>query len=221
MKKIPLKDITDNHLIEMARLATQLLKADFKIVKRNRDLIHIEFFSSGDNSIYHVGFSTDHATLNVNHKFLESEHDKFEIFKINIGEIYTSSLKKIPYIAVVDFLRSKNYDIPQYFKEETFSKDQTIDFGRYILQIANRVNKKNNPLQEPLNEKTGEDLLDYLFNKWIKPDDEESNTQMCTSEKPIDDLITLLEDEVISTFDLAVDKPEVVIKMKSLIKKLK
>lgn len=54
------------------------------------------------------------------------------------------------------------------FEEELGIVENPIkSFGRFILQITNRVIKKNSKLT-PLDNKTGEELLDDLFNDWLK-----------------------------------------------------
>lgn len=48
---------------------------------------------------------------------------------------------------------------------KTYSSEEMISFGEYLMKLSNQVIKKNTNL-EPLDSKTGSKLVNDLFEKW-------------------------------------------------------
>lgn len=105
-----LSNITDEDAIEIAKMAHQL-DANFKVIRPsgNHFLIHLEYTNS--RQTYHVSIN-EYGCINTNLRFPEDEYFTAECYKINIGEINITSRKPVPYIAIVDYLRSKGYALP-------------------------------------------------------------------------------------------------------------
>lgn len=124
----PLSTISDEDAIEVAKLSHQMLNVQFKVLKRDADLIHITW-TSNTNIEYHVSIRYKYAAVNSNVNFLKNEKEDFKTFKHNIGEITLSSERPVPYVAIVDFLRSKGYAIPYM----GLSVDKLVDYGWVAL----------------------------------------------------------------------------------------
>ena len=121
----PLSKITDEHAIEVAKLAHQSQSDNWKVVRRDKDILHVEWRNEKYGETRHISIMPQYATVNANHSFDKSVNDKYESFKVNIGEIHLSSKYPIPYIAIVDYLRSKGYALPFLGK----SVEELIEMG--------------------------------------------------------------------------------------------
>lgn len=107
---IPLEEITDEDIIEVAKMAHERYNSHWT-VRRDDDIIHVEHRDSY-NMKYHISMLTKYATVNANMSIPNDDDTAVNNFKINIGEVNMSSTNPIAYIAIVDFLRSKGYAIP-------------------------------------------------------------------------------------------------------------
>ncbi len=105
-----LEQISDEDAIEVAKIAHQMPKGNFKVVKRSNSpfCIHIEKFDNNIDAVYHVSINA-YGCVNVNIHFNKDENSEASSHKINIGEINISSKIPIPYLFIVDYLRSKSY----------------------------------------------------------------------------------------------------------------
>jgi hypothetical protein len=123
-----IESITDEDAIRVAQLAHQ---KDFTfVVKRKTEgefLIHLT--KEIDILTYHISINK-YCCINCNWHFKSSVDFKEENAKINIGEITNTSAKPIPYIAIVDFLRSKGYALPY----NGISVKELVQFGWVVLE---------------------------------------------------------------------------------------
>lgn len=110
-----LKDIsmiTDEDALQVAQYAHQ--QSDGFVVRRMEHkydfLIHIERLDDVGIT-YHTSIN-HHGHINCNMHFSETPTEKFKSYKVNIGEVQLSSQRPIPFVAIIDFLRSKGYAMP-------------------------------------------------------------------------------------------------------------
>lgn len=100
----PISSISDEDAIEVAKAAYQS-KWNFEVVSRKGSMIHIEY--TCNRGIWnHVGIDSMYATICTNCTI------DGKSFETSIGRIQTSSRKPIPYIYILDYLRSKGYALP-------------------------------------------------------------------------------------------------------------
>jgi len=120
-----IEDITDDDAIEVAKLAHQI-DGEFTI-NRNEEpkefLIHIKKYTKV--LTYHTSINK-YCCINTNWFFKDPDEDS----KVNIGEIITTSRKPVPYIAIVDYLRSKGYAVPFL----SMSVEVMVDYGWIKLE---------------------------------------------------------------------------------------
>lgn len=132
----PLSQISDEDAIHVANLAHQSLSGDWVIIRRDKDTvngsIHIQK-DSNLNNLYHVGISYKYAEIFCNHHFLKTKDDTPKSYRVNIGQISISASRPVPYIAIVDFLRSKGYALPW----NGISVEEQIEFGWIKLKQYN------------------------------------------------------------------------------------
>lgn len=124
----PLSQISDEDAIHVANLAHQSLSGDWVIIRRDKDTVYgsIHLQKHGNlKNLYHVGISYKYAEIFCNHHFFKTKDDKAKSFKVNIGKINLSDSRPVPYIAIVDFLRSKGYALPW----NGISVEEQIEFG--------------------------------------------------------------------------------------------
>lgn len=117
---ISIEKITDEDAIQVAKLAHQI-DGEFSIFRKGNPkefLIHIK--KEADVLIYHTSINK-YCCINTNWFF----KDPNENSKVNIGEIITTSRKPVPYIAIVDYLRSKGYAVPFL----SMSVDVMVEYG--------------------------------------------------------------------------------------------
>lgn len=105
-----ISDITDEEAIQVARFAHQKTQADFK-VERGNGIIHVQY-TDHIGITYHISILQDYGSVNANINFKETKTQKFESFKVNIGEISLSSTLPLPYVAICDYLRNQGFLIP-------------------------------------------------------------------------------------------------------------
>jgi hypothetical protein len=106
----PLLQISDEDAIEVAKLAHQC-KGDWSIERRNSDI----FLESDRGSGMHYGIRIGtfyHGDISSWWRFDKKDNKRSTTHTINIGKINVTDSKPIPYIAIVDFLRSKSYALP-------------------------------------------------------------------------------------------------------------
>ncbi len=123
-----IESITDEDAIRVAQLAHQ--KDSTFLVKRKTEgefLIHLT--KETDILTYHISINK-YCCINCNWHFKSSADFKADNAKINIGEITNTSAKPIPYIAIVDYLRSKGYALPY----NGISVKELVQFGWVILE---------------------------------------------------------------------------------------
>lgn len=106
----PLSLITDEELIHVARLAHQLPKRTFFVDRSQDDIFYVKTGMDNVGIEYFISMRPKYATV---------------LSTINFSKIQMSSEKPIPYIAIVDYLRSKSYAIPY----NGLSVDQLIKYG--------------------------------------------------------------------------------------------
>lgn len=110
----PLDLLTDEQLKRVHAICFQrdLDVSDYQIkVSRTDHIIHITRYRSNISCEEHVGLLPELGTVNCNFHFHKSEESKGESFKRNIGEIHVSSQRFVPYIRLVDYLRSEGFAI--------------------------------------------------------------------------------------------------------------
>lgn len=109
----PLSSISDEDAIEVAKICHQMDNG-WEIVKRNNtEFGSVHLHRKGNvNDIYHTSITFHYAEVIANHHFLKTEDDDAVSFKVNIGKINLTEKKPVPYIAIVDYLRSKGYALP-------------------------------------------------------------------------------------------------------------
>jgi hypothetical protein len=109
----PLSSISDEDAIEVAKICHQMDNG-WEIVKRNNtEFGSVHLHRKGNvNDIYHTSITFHYAEVIANHHFLKTEDDDAVSFKVNIGKINQTEKKPVPYIAIVDYLRSKGYALP-------------------------------------------------------------------------------------------------------------
>lgn len=108
----PLSSISDEDAIKVAELAHQL-KGGFKFV-RKRDNHDIFLEKQTHSSIFYgvrIGLFY-HGDISAWVRFEKTKDDKASQHDVNIGKINVSDQRPIPYIAIVDYLRSKGYALP-------------------------------------------------------------------------------------------------------------
>ena len=130
----PLSQITDEDAMQVARFAHQTPTVDFEINRVSENLIHATWLAENIQRELHISIN-EYGCINANCRFLKTEHDDAQSFKVNIGEIQTSSMRAIPYIIIVDFLRSKGYAIPYL----DLSIKDLISYGWVKLKENNKI----------------------------------------------------------------------------------
>lgn len=126
--------ITDEEMTHVGALAHQMIRSEFKIVRRDKDSIHAEHHNQKINVRHHACLNFYYGTINANMHFgvHHTDPDKEpKSYKQNIGEIHLSDKHPIPYIAITDYLRQQGYAIP--FGDYTLKKLQELEFVK-ILQ---------------------------------------------------------------------------------------
>lgn len=108
----PLSDITDEDAIEVARLAHQIPKAIFNTDRSQKDIIYVKTNYSKVGIQHFISIRYKYATVCATLNFSATEKEKFSSNTVNIGMISLSSERPVPYIAIVDYLRSKGYALP-------------------------------------------------------------------------------------------------------------
>lgn len=108
----PLSSITDEDAIEVAKLVHQRPNANFKVTRKWESpfSIHVEW-TDNINCCHHLSINS-RGNINANKNFGEYQGDKAKSFKHNIGENDLTASLPVPYIAIVDYLRSKGYALP-------------------------------------------------------------------------------------------------------------
>lgn len=108
----PLSQITDEDVIQVARLSHQLPEADFKILGDNgyNQGQSLEYYS-GNGITYrtYINFSCGSVSTFMR---IDPEYEfdsPSQTFTKSIGNAEISSSRPVPYIAIVDYLRSKGY----------------------------------------------------------------------------------------------------------------
>lgn len=119
----PLSQISDEDAIKVAQLSHQMPNANFIVERVGNDLVHLKYYQENIKREVHISINK-YGCINSNWHFLKDGDDEAKSFKINIGEIQTS-IKNIPYISIVDFLRSKGYALPWM----GLSVEEMIEFG--------------------------------------------------------------------------------------------
>lgn len=106
-----LTSITDEDLIQVARLAHERPNHEFKVT-RNKDIFYAqtEYDSVGIN--YFISMMPRYASVCATMNFYKTEKRDFRSHTINIGKVNLSASRPIAYIIIVDYLRSKGYAIP-------------------------------------------------------------------------------------------------------------
>lgn len=108
-----LSSITDEDAIEVAKLAHQLPKGNFKVLRRDErgNIIYVETDFSSVGIKYFISIRYKYGTVCAQICFSETPTEKYSQNTVSIGQISISSERPVPYIAIVDFLRSKGYAI--------------------------------------------------------------------------------------------------------------
>lgn len=127
----PLSSITDEDLIHVARLAHQMETKTFK-VERKSDIFYCTSEPDKVGIYYFISMMPKYATVCSTMNFLKNKEDKFESFTVNIGKINQSSARPIPYIIIVDYLRSKGYALPYM----GLSVEKLIEYGWVKIKEA-------------------------------------------------------------------------------------
>lgn len=107
----PLSEISDEDAIEVARIAHQMPNSQFKVKRMSNSLIHVTHFQANIGLEKHISINK-YGCINANWHFHKREGEEAKSFKVNIGEIQSSSKKPVPFIAIVDFLRDRGYLVP-------------------------------------------------------------------------------------------------------------
>jgi len=122
--KRPLSLITDEEAIHVARLAHQRPDAPFTILRRDKDLIHVEF-TDKIGMKYHISMLYNYGTICAN-MFFPAHGDKdARNSTVNIGQINLSSARPIPYIAIIDYLRESKFAMPYH----GLSVEKQVEYG--------------------------------------------------------------------------------------------
>ncbi len=106
-----LSSITDTEAIHVARLAHQMLEADFKILRRDKDMIHVEY-PDKIGIKHHISMLYNYGTVCANMWFPKHGDTDSHNSTVNIGQISLSSERPVPYIAILDYLRSRKFAMP-------------------------------------------------------------------------------------------------------------
>jgi len=98
------EQLTDEELNQIGKFVHQMPGLNFEIT-RNDDIIHVQN-TDHYGITRHFSMYKNYGAINANHHFEKTDKEPFKTFSHNIGEISTSSKLPIPYIAIVDYLRS-------------------------------------------------------------------------------------------------------------------
>jgi len=120
----PLSDITDEDAIQVARLTHQIPEKQFN-VKRKDDIIYIDTEFNKYGIQYFVSMIYKYGTVCARMNFKERDGKTFDSNTVNIGQVNMDSKQPIPYIAIVDYLRSKGYALPYM----DLSVDDLVNYG--------------------------------------------------------------------------------------------